>query len=99
MMYYRRALQLQAFFDEASPQQIEEGYLSVIQASDEEKKVQRSMWAQINALADMKFTYVAACQIYGTQKRKNQEAAVDIFELMKRSVLRSFRRYSTPVGT
>lgn len=84
MMYYRRALALQAFFDEATPQQIEEGYLSVIKAPDEDKKVQRSMWAQINAVADMKFTYVAACQIYGTQKRKNQKEAVDIFELMKK---------------
>jgi callose synthase len=84
MMYYRRALQLQAFFDAATPQQIEEGYLSITQAADDLKKNQRSMWAHINAVADMKFTYVAACQIYGTQKRKNQKEAVDIFDLMKK---------------
>ncbi|KAL3696578.1 hypothetical protein R1sor_010654 [Riccia sorocarpa] len=35
------------------------------------------------ATAAMKFTYVVACQIYGTQKRKGAQQAKDILYLMK----------------
>ncbi|CAN4114506.1 unnamed protein product [Withania somnifera] len=57
MMYYRRALKLQAFLDMASEGEILEGYKTVTVPSEEDKKSQRSLYAQLEAVADMKFTY------------------------------------------
>lgn len=48
----------------------------------EEEKRQRSMSAQLEAIADMKFTYVATCQIYGNQKQSGDRRATDILNLM-----------------
>ncbi|KAH9320866.1 hypothetical protein KI387_015505, partial [Taxus chinensis] len=69
MMYYRRALKLQAFLDMAS----ENGYNAVAFPTEEDKKSQRSLYAQIEAVADMKFTYVATCQNYEYQPYLDQE--------------------------
>ncbi|KAF3678769.1 Callose synthase 5 [Capsicum annuum] len=138
MMYYRRALKLQAFLDMASegelssvpvlhvqyhlivipelfvvvgsvacsPKVLEigyqvlnilpvkalhfdylyaailEGYKAVTVPSEEDKKSQRSLYAQLEAVADMKFTYVATCQNYGIQKRNGDRHATDILNLM-----------------
>nr|GEU44760.1 callose synthase 5 [Tanacetum cinerariifolium] len=82
MMYYRRALKLQAFLDIASEKQILEGYKAVTIPSEEEKKSQKSLYAQLEALADLKFTYVATCQNYGNQKRSGDRRATDILNLM-----------------
>ncbi|OVA15866.1 Glycosyl transferase [Macleaya cordata] len=82
MMYYRRALKLQAFLDMASESEILEGYKAVTVPSEEEKKSQRSLYAQLEAVADMKFTYVATCQNYGNQKRSGDRRATDILNLM-----------------
>ncbi|KAH9717613.1 callose synthase 5 [Citrus sinensis] len=82
MMYYRRALKLQAFLDMASETEILEGYKAITIPSEEEKKSQRSLYAQLEAVADMKFTYVATCQIYGNQKRNGDRRATDILNLM-----------------
>ncbi|KAJ4970358.1 hypothetical protein NE237_003457 [Protea cynaroides] len=82
MMYYRRALKLQAFLDMASETEILEGYKAVTVPSEEEKKSQRSLYAQLEAVADMKFTYVATCQNYGNQKRSGDRRATDILNLM-----------------
>ncbi|XP_059431397.1 callose synthase 5 [Corylus avellana] len=82
MMYYRRALKLQAFLDMASEKEILEGYKAVTIPSEEEKKSQRSLYAQLEAVADMKFTYVATCQNYGNQKRSGDRRATDILNLM-----------------
>ncbi|EFJ23784.1 glucan synthase like 4 [Selaginella moellendorffii] len=82
MMYYRRALELQAFLDMASDDEILEGYKVIGCSSKETKKSQRSVWAQLQAVADMKFTYVATCQIYGLQKRSGDQRATDILNLM-----------------
>uniref|UniRef100_A0A5B6Z1A1 1,3-beta-glucan synthase n=1 Tax=Davidia involucrata TaxID=16924 RepID=A0A5B6Z1A1_DAVIN len=82
MMYYRRALKLQAFLDMASESEILEGYKAVTVPSEEDKKSQRSLYAQLEALADMKFTYVATCQNYGNQKRSGDRRATDILNLM-----------------
>ena len=46
-------------------------------------KSRRATWKQIEAVADLKFTYVAACQQYGQQKRNGDQRAADIFELLK----------------
>ncbi|XAR62352.1 1,3-beta-glucan synthase [Bertholletia excelsa] len=81
MMYYRRALKLQAFLDMASESEILEGYKAVTVSSEEDKS-QRSLYAQLQAVADMKFTYVATCQNYGIQKRNGDRRATDILNLM-----------------
>ncbi|KAJ8504487.1 hypothetical protein OPV22_005373 [Ensete ventricosum] len=82
MMYYRRALKLQAFLDMAQECEILEGYKAVADPTEEEKKSQRSLSAQLEAIADMKFTYVATCQIYGNQKQSGDRRATDILNLM-----------------
>ncbi|KAK4359850.1 hypothetical protein RND71_022079 [Anisodus tanguticus] len=82
MMYYRRALKLQAFLDMASEGEILKGYKAVTVPSEEDKKSQRSLYAQLEAVADMKFTYVATCQNYGIQKRSGDRHATDILNLM-----------------
>ncbi|KAH7566057.1 hypothetical protein JRO89_XS08G0076000 [Xanthoceras sorbifolium] len=82
MMYYRRALKLQAFLDMASEEEILKGYKAITIPSEEEKRSQRSLSAQIEAMADMKFTYVATCQNYGNQKRSGDRRATDILNLM-----------------
>ncbi|KAD5803428.1 hypothetical protein E3N88_14788 [Mikania micrantha] len=82
MMYYRRALKLQAFLDMANEKEILEGYKAVTIPSEEEKKNQKSLYARLEAVADMKFTYVATCQNYGNQKRSGDRRATDILNLM-----------------
>ncbi|GAV58897.1 Glucan_synthase domain-containing protein/DUF605 domain-containing protein/FKS1_dom1 domain-containing protein [Cephalotus follicularis] len=82
MMYYRRALKLQAFLDMANESEILEGYKAISTPSEEDKKSQRSLYAQFEAVADMKFTYVATCQNYGNQKRSGDRRATDILNLM-----------------
>ncbi|XP_071741493.1 callose synthase 5 [Rutidosis leptorrhynchoides] len=82
MMYYRRALKLQAFLDMANEKQILEGYKAVTIPSEEDKKSQKSLYAQLEAVADLKFSYVATCQNYGNQKRSGDRRATDILNLM-----------------
>ncbi|KAK8472649.1 hypothetical protein PHAVU_002G271904 [Phaseolus vulgaris] len=82
MMYYRRAIKLQAFLDMASEKEILDGYKAIDVPSEEEKKSQRSLYASLEAMADMKFTYVATCQNYGNQKRSGDRRATDILNLM-----------------
>ncbi|KAK4780315.1 hypothetical protein SAY87_016421 [Trapa incisa] len=82
MMYYRRALRLQAFLDMANEDEMQEGYKAMAFTSEGDKKKQRSLHAQLEAVADMKFTYVATCQNYGNQKRSGDRRATDILNLM-----------------
>uniref|UniRef100_A0A7N0UVT5 1,3-beta-glucan synthase n=1 Tax=Kalanchoe fedtschenkoi TaxID=63787 RepID=A0A7N0UVT5_KALFE len=82
MMYYRRALKLQAFLDMANEEEISKGYKAITEPTEEDKKSQRSTHAQLEAVADMKFTYVATCQNYGNQKRSGDRHATDILNLM-----------------
>ncbi|KHN29244.1 Callose synthase 5 [Glycine soja] len=82
MMYYRRAIKLQAFLDMASEKEIFDGYKAIAVPSEEEKKSQRSLYARLEAMADLKFTYVATCQQYGNQKRSGDRRATDILNLM-----------------
>lgn len=65
-----------------------EGYKSVTVPLEEEKKSQRSLYAQLEAVADMKFTYVTTCQIYGNQKQGGDRRATDILNLMVKYVIR-----------
>lgn len=59
-----------------------EGYKAVELSSEEHSKIGRSLWAQCQAVADMKFTYVVSCQQYGIQKRAGDPHAQDILRLM-----------------
>lgn len=77
MMYYRHALKLQAFLDMAEDEDILKGYDAV-------EKRNMTLAAQLDALADLKFTYVITCQMFGSQKSSGHPHAQDILELMKR---------------
>lgn len=44
----------------------------------------RALSAQIDALTDMKFTYVLSCQSFGAQKAAGDPRAKDIIDLMIR---------------
>ncbi|KAK5811410.1 hypothetical protein PVK06_026741 [Gossypium arboreum] len=81
MMYYREALELQAFLDMARHEDLMEGY-KAIELNTEDSKENRSLKAQCEAVADMKFMYVVSCQQYGIQKRSGSERAQDILRLM-----------------
>ncbi|EHA8590235.1 callose synthase 5 [Cocos nucifera] len=48
------------------------------------KNSQQSLFAQFDALADMKFTYVISCQMFGEQKSSGDPHAQDIIDLMIR---------------
>ncbi|KAK1258888.1 Callose synthase 7 [Acorus gramineus] len=61
MMYYRQALELQCFLDMAEDSDIFGGYRTR-NDNDQMKNYSR-------AVADMKFTYVVSCQVYGAQKK------------------------------
>ncbi|XP_065861638.1 putative callose synthase 8 isoform X1 [Euphorbia lathyris] len=77
MMYYREALRIQSFLDMAEDEDILEGY-------DTAERNNRTLFAQLDALADLKFTYIISCQIYGSQKSSGDPHANDILELMNR---------------
>ncbi|KAE8037016.1 hypothetical protein FH972_009643 [Carpinus fangiana] len=82
MMYYRRALELQAFLDMAQDEALMEGYKAVELNLEDHSKGERSLLAQCQAVADMKFTYVVSCQQYGIHKRSGDTRAQDILKLM-----------------
>ncbi|KAL2631732.1 hypothetical protein R1flu_016418 [Riccia fluitans] len=76
MMYYKKALILQSLL-EGNPDVEEGGFLG---ATLEESPGYR----MARAIAEIKFTYVVTCQIYGQQKQKNQPQAKDILYLMQK---------------
>ncbi|XP_031373248.1 callose synthase 2-like [Punica granatum] len=82
MMYYRKALELQAFLDMAKDDDLMKGYKAAELSSEEHSKSERSLWAQCQAVADMKYTYVVSCQQYGIHKRAGDPRAKDILKLM-----------------
>ncbi|KAL7202962.1 hypothetical protein ACSBR1_034419 [Camellia fascicularis] len=82
MMYYRKALELQAFLDMAKDEDLMEGYKAVELNMEDQIQGQKSLWAQCQAVADMKFTYVVSCQQYGIDKRSGNPRAQDILRLM-----------------
>ncbi|KAI3421638.1 uncharacterized protein J3R85_011988 [Psidium guajava] len=82
MMYYRKALELQAFLDMAKDEDLMEGVKAVEINTEEHSRGDRSLWAQCQAVADMKFTYVVSCQQYGIHKRSGDQRAQDILKLM-----------------
>ncbi|XP_073110667.1 putative callose synthase 8 isoform X4 [Elaeis guineensis] len=83
MMYYREAIRLQAFLDRASDNDIHRENIA-IEREYNKKNSQQSLFAQFDALADMKFTYVMSCQMFGEQKSSGDPHAQDIIDLMIR---------------
>lgn len=77
MNYYWKALRLQAFLDMAKDEDILKGY-------DVTEGVNDMLSAQLDAIADMKFTYVVSCQNFGLQKSSKDPQAQDIIDLLKR---------------
>jgi len=67
--------------------EILDGYKAITVPSEEDKKSHRSLYASLEAVADMKFTYIATCQNYGNQKRSGDRHATDILNLMVKYVL------------
>ncbi|KAL3815028.1 hypothetical protein ACJIZ3_016296 [Penstemon smallii] len=82
MMYYRQALELQAFLDMAKDEELMKGYKAAELNTEEQVKNEGSLLTQCHAVADMKFTYVVSCQQYGVQKRSGDRRATDILKLM-----------------
>ncbi|PIN16654.1 1,3-beta-glucan synthase/callose synthase catalytic subunit [Handroanthus impetiginosus] len=77
MMYYRKALKLQAFLDMAGDDDILQHYDTIDRPND-------TLSAQLDALVDMKFTHVVSCQMYGAQRTSGDPQAQDILDLMIR---------------
>ncbi|KZV22357.1 callose synthase 2-like [Dorcoceras hygrometricum] len=82
MMYYRQALELQAFLDMAGKEDLMKGYKATELNTEEQVRNESSLLTQCQAVADMKFTYVVSCQRYGLQKRSGDYRAADILRLM-----------------
>ncbi|KAJ3681999.1 hypothetical protein LUZ60_014572 [Juncus effusus] len=81
MMYYRKAIMLQSYIERNLSEDIESGFGRV--DSIETKGFELSREGR--ALADLKFTYVVSCQIYGEQKAKKEKEATDIALLLQRN--------------
>ncbi|XP_020585095.1 callose synthase 9-like [Phalaenopsis equestris] len=81
MMYYRKALMLQSYLErlgsEGSDVILNSGVLSETQGFD--------LSPEARAQADIKFTYVVTCQIYGKQREERKPEAADIALLMQRN--------------
>ncbi|KAL6137186.1 hypothetical protein ACLB2K_062480 [Fragaria x ananassa] len=68
MMYYRKALDLQCILETAGDGGVYGGYPAQILSQIDEKDI----LDRAQALADLKFTYVVSCQIYGEQKNSSE---------------------------
>ncbi|CAA0815270.1 Callose synthase 9 [Striga hermonthica] len=80
MMYYRKALMLQAYLERMSVGDLESGI------GNRSADVQGfELSPEARAQADLKFTYVVTCQIYGKQKEEQKPEAADIALLMQRN--------------
>ncbi|XP_078151052.1 callose synthase 7-like [Carex rostrata] len=71
MMYYKRALELQCFLDMAGDRDILRGYRTIRQREQYQDEYNNHL-AKSSALADIKFTYVVSCQIYGQMKASKE---------------------------
>ncbi|KAG8070458.1 hypothetical protein GUJ93_ZPchr0006g42597 [Zizania palustris] len=82
MMYYRKALRLQAFLDMTNDQELYKG--PVATGRGQTKNMHQSLSIELDALADMKFSYIISCQKFGEQKSNGDPHAQDIIDLMTR---------------
>ncbi|XP_020093274.1 callose synthase 9 isoform X2 [Ananas comosus] len=81
MMYYRKALILQNYLERITSEDPEAAF--AVPNSTEMQGFELSPEAR--AQADLKFTYVVTCQIYGRQKIEGKPEAADIALLMQRN--------------
>ncbi|KAJ1692919.1 hypothetical protein LUZ63_009617 [Rhynchospora breviuscula] len=81
MMYYRRALLLQSYLERRSLGGVEEAY----SIGDLVNTLGFELNVEARAQADLKFTYVVSCQIYGEQRQKKASQAIDIALLLQRN--------------
>ncbi|KAL6499585.1 Callose synthase 9 [Orobanche gracilis] len=81
MMYYRKALMLQAYLERMSAGDVETGIIGKQSADVQGFELSPEARAQ----ADLKFTYVVTCQIYGKQKEEQKPEAADIALLMQKN--------------
>ncbi|VFQ73168.1 unnamed protein product [Cuscuta campestris] len=81
MMYYRKALMLQAYLERVAAQD-SEAAISQSKATDTQGF---ELSPEARAQVDLKFTYVVTCQIYGKQKENQKPEAADIALLMQRN--------------
>ncbi|KAK7343239.1 hypothetical protein VNO77_11833 [Canavalia gladiata] len=81
MMYYRKALMLQTYLERTTSGDLEAaiGYDEVADTHGFD------LSPEARAQADLKFTYVVTCQIYGKQKEEQKPEATDIALLMQRN--------------
>lgn len=80
MMYYRRALMLQSYLERRSPGGVD-GHSITNSLTSQGFELSQEARAQ----ADLKFTYVISCQIYGQQKQRKAPEATDIGLLLRRN--------------
>ncbi|KAJ8450624.1 hypothetical protein Cgig2_020261 [Carnegiea gigantea] len=80
MMYYRRALMLQSFLEKRGL--TDEGNYS---QSNPMTSLGFELSSEARAQADLKFTYVVSCQIYGQQRQRKAPEAADISLLLQRN--------------
>ncbi|XP_051120821.1 callose synthase 9 [Andrographis paniculata] len=81
MMYYRKALMLQAYIERMLVGDVEVG----INRKESADVQGFELSPEARAQADLKFTYVVTCQIYGKQKEERKPEAADIALLMQRN--------------
>ncbi|XP_062233797.1 callose synthase 10 isoform X2 [Phragmites australis] len=81
MMYYRRALMLQSYLEKRYLGGIEDGNSAAEYIDTQGYELSPDARAQ----ADIKFTYVVSCQIYGQQKQMKKPEAADITLLLQRN--------------
>ncbi|KAI3698658.1 hypothetical protein L2E82_42371 [Cichorium intybus] len=81
IMYYKKALELQCFLDYAKDDEIFAGFQTVNMT-----KHHMDLKERARAMADLKFTYVVSCQVYGAQKKssdeRDQKSYINILNLM-----------------
>ncbi|CAN6308264.1 unnamed protein product [Urochloa humidicola] len=80
MMYYRKALMLQSYLERIRSED-PESTIPLAGSADTHFELSPEARAQ----ADLKFTYVVTCQIYGKQKGEGKPEAADIALLMQRN--------------
>ncbi|XP_074321394.1 callose synthase 9-like [Silene latifolia] len=81
MMYYRKALMLQSYLESLASGDME----ASTSFKDAVKVEGFELSPDARAQADLKFTYVVTCQIYGKQKEEGKPEAADIALLMQRN--------------
>ncbi|KAF3437237.1 hypothetical protein FNV43_RR19990 [Rhamnella rubrinervis] len=91
MMYYRRALMLQSYMEKRSLGVGDYSQIGI--PTSQGFELSRESRAQ----ADLKFTYVVSCQIYGQQKHRKAPEAAEIALLLQREIEKKITVICEPV--